>query len=423
MKKLIVLLAFVACVSGVNAQRYDKLVEVFVTPVAGQWSASLDETPAFKVSVIESGLPAQGTVDYVIKNDLTDRQLTGTVELVDGAATLAGIAPAEACFEQCSVVYRNAAGKEYKGLGTMAFAPEQVVPVVENPADFDEYWQKAIAQCRKGDLNVELSPLPERSTKKVDAYRMSFSAGPAGKFYGMLAVPKGEGPWPAVVQYPGAGVYAIDPNIALAEKGVITLAFNIHGIAPDLPAEVYNDLAAGALKAYPTINVEDADNYYYRRVVQGAVRAIDAVRSLPECNGRVATYGGSQGGYLSIVTAALVPDVAFVAANYPALSDMAAYTRYQTGGWPHHLKAEANRTPAAMHTLSLYDTVNFARRLAVPGFYSFGLNDLTCAPRTGYGVYNSITAPKQLFVAPLTGHYTTSEQRDATTAALLSALK
>lgn len=407
---------------GVQA-RYDNLVEVFVTPVAADWDLPLSASPDFKVTVLESGLPAKGTVDYVIKNDLTAKELKGSVTLTNGTATLKGIKPTASCFEQCSVTYRNTQGKEYKGMGTIAFAPQGITPVVENPKDFDEYWQRALEQCRKGDLDVQLTPLPERSTKKVDVYRMSFSAGPAGRFYGMLAVPVGDGPWPAVIQYPGAGIYAIDPNIALAEKGLITLAFNIHGIAPDLPAEVYADLSAGALKAYPTINVEDADNYYYRHVIQGAVRAIDAVRSLPQSNGSVATFGGSQGGYLAIATAALCPDVTFVAANYPALSDMAAYTRYQTGGWPHHLKAQANRTPGAMHTLSLFDTVNFARRLKVPGYYSFGYNDLTCAPRTGYAVYNSISAPKQLFTAPLTGHYTTPEQRDATTNAIVNALK
>lgn len=410
-------------ICAINAYaKYDHIVDVFVTPKAGNWTVPLNANPDFEVMVLESGLPAVGTIEYKIFNDLSPKTITGSVALVNGKASLKGIKAKASCFEQCSVTYTNPAGAKYSGMGTIAFYPEGIKPVVEDPKDFDQYWQKAIEQAQ-GDLNIELTPLPDRSTKKVDVYRMSFSAGNAGRFYGMLSVPKGDGKYPAVVQYPGAGVYVIDPNYALAEKGMMCLTFNIHGIAPDLAVQVYSDLAAGALRSYYTINMDNPENYYYRKVVQGAVRAVDAMKALPFSNGKVAVSGGSQGGYLSVAVAALNPNVCFLSCNYPALSDMAAYTKYTTGGWPHIVKNEANRTPEIMHTLSLFDTVNFARRLKTPGLYSFGYNDLTCAPRTCFGVYNSITAPKELLIAPLTGHYTTQEQRDAVINALEKGLR
>src|SRR5690606_26072145 len=92
----------------------------------------------------------------------------------------------------------------------------------------------------------------------------------------------------------------------LAEKGVITLQIGIHGIPVTDEAKLYTSLSAGALKGYPFFNLDDRDQYYYKRVYLGCVRAVDYLFSLPEFDGgNLAVWGGSQGGALSIITASL----------------------------------------------------------------------------------------------------------------------
>jgi hypothetical protein len=56
----------------------------------------------------------------------------------------------------------------------------------------------------------------------------------------------------------------------------------------------------------------------------------------------------------------------------------------------------AQATPAKIATATYYDTVNFAKRLKVPGYYNWGYNDETCPPTAAYAAYNLITAPKTL---------------------------
>jgi cephalosporin-C deacetylase-like acetyl esterase len=56
----------------------------------------------------------------------------------------------------------------------------------------------------------------------------------------------------------------------------------------------------------------------------------------------------------------------------------------------------SHRTPEKIETSKYYDVVNFARRLRVPGLYSWGYNDATCPPTSMYSAYNVITAPKTL---------------------------
>jgi pimeloyl-ACP methyl ester carboxylesterase len=63
-------------------------------------------------------------------------------------------------------------------------------------------------------------------------------------------------------------------------------------------------------------------------------------------------------------------------------------------------------------TSRYYDVVNFARRVTVPGLYSWGFNDETCPPTSMYAAYNVITAPKRLMLAYDKGHQSTQEQVD-----------
>jgi cephalosporin-C deacetylase len=70
-----------------------------------------------------------------------------------------------------------------------------------------------------------------------------------------------------------------------------------------------------------------------------------------------------------------------------------------------------------------YDGVNFARRITVSGWYSFGYNDEVVPPTSSYGLYNSVKAPKTLSLYQMTGHYWYQEQWDEWQAWIIQQLK
>jgi cephalosporin-C deacetylase-like acetyl esterase len=265
-------------------------------------------------------------------------------------------------------------------------------------------------------LDARRTLAPELSTAAVDVYHVSLQNIGRARVFGMLAEPKAPGKYPAILGVPGAGVHKIAPLIELAEKGAITLAIGIHGIPLTLDAGVYAALANGALNGYWAYNLDSRDRYYYRRVYLGCLRANDYLTSLPNWNGRdLGVTGGSQGGALSIVTAGFDPRVKALAASYPALADLAGYTEGRAGGWPHMFRAagaNSHRTKEKLETAAYYDVVNFARRVKVPGIYTWGYNDQTCPPTSMYAAYNVIPGPKQLVLALETGHGRVPEQSD-----------
>jgi len=168
----------------------------------------------------------------------------------------------------------------------------------------------------------------------LNLQNVGMSAAPS-RFYGVLCERKAPGKYPALLCVPGAGVRPYRGLAALAARGMITLQVGIHGIPVTREQSVYDSLGAGALANYNAFGLDHRDRYYFRRVYLGCVRANDFLTSHPKWDGvHLAVTGGSQGGALSIVTAALVPRVKGLAAYYPALADVIGYLQNQAGGWP-----------------------------------------------------------------------------------------
>lgn len=389
-------------------------LDIVVSPDKSDWNYAVGEGVTFHVSVTQSGraVPVEN-VRYFVKEEKMDALQEGPLKLTDGKATISAKGMNKPGFLRCEV-FATIDGKEYRGLGTAAFAPESIKPTVEMPADFEEFWKKGKAELSEIPVDAKMIHIPERSTETVDVYHVNFQNIRNSRIYGVLTVPKGAGKFSAILQVPGAGIRPYSGDVAKAAKGAITLQIGIHGIPIDLPQEVYANLGSGGLNNYWNFNMSNKDLYYYKRVYLGCVRAVDFLTSLPQFDGQnLGIQGGSQGGALAIITAALDPRIKYLSSMYPALSDMTGYLHGRAGGWPHMFAGnnlQYFNNPESIKTLSYYDVVNFARILKTPGFYSWGYNDDTCPPTSYYSAYNEIKAPKEVFVVPETGHWTYPEQ-------------
>ena len=209
-----------------------------------------------------------------------------------------------------------------------------------------------------------------------------------------------------------------------SEKGIVVFEIGIHGIPVNLDSIVYENLRFGALLGYPTFNLDNRDEYYYKRVYLGCLRSVDFIFSLPEFDGsNLIVMGGSQGGALALATAALDKRVKTILCTHPALSDLMGYQHGRAGGWPHMFAKKEHLTKEKIETSRYYDAVNFARLISIPGFYSLGYNDETTPPTSLYATFNSIKAPKTFFIDKETGHAVTQAQRNKQIEFILQTLK
>lgn len=408
---------------SVFSQPATTLIKVIVSPDHKDWTYKLSEEAKFSVQVLKYGnLLDNVTIDYQMGPEMLPDVIKQGVVLKNGKTELSGSMKVPGFYRVRVLAIVD--GKKYEGMATAGFEPEKIQPTVKNPADFDSFWSNAIAEARKINLDPRITLMPERCTSEANVYHISFQNEAYGsRIYGILSKPVKPGKYPAILRVPGAGIRPYSGDTKAAADGFIFLEIGIHGIPVNLDIEVYNNLGSGALSSYYTIRMNDRDAFYYKRVYLGCVKAIDFIFSLPEFNGTdVAVTGGSQGGALTIVTAALDKRIKYMAATYPALCDLTGYLYKRAGGWPNYFK-NAEPKPGEVETLGYYDVVNFARRITIPGFYTWGFNDDTCPPTSMYSAYNVINAPKVLQIFQETGHWTYPEQSWNSTSWLYSKLK
>jgi cephalosporin-C deacetylase len=416
----------VAASNGACApQGVDSTVKLTVTPDHADWRYHVGDTARFTVTLRRGGGAVANTP---VKVEIGPERMTPTrvesLELATGARSVAATLAAPGFLRATATATID--GVKYTQLATVAYDPEKLVSPTPTPADFMEFWTRTIEAARRVPLEPVMTRMPERSTKDVDAYHIAFQHFRTGShIYGILSVPTKPGKYPAMLVVPGAGVRPYFPDVKTASRGVIHLAIGIHGIPVDRDSLLYNELRATALLDYKTAGIEGRDTYYYKRVYAAVVRAGDFLLGLPQWDGvHYAVQGGSQGGGLTLVAAALDPRVTAISVSYPALADQFGYFIGRAGGWPHAFADTASVRALAekKETVAYYDAVNFARLVKVPGIYAWGFNDPTVPPTASYATYNAITAPKETVIVPETAHNRVPAQTERMNAWLLERL-
>ena len=384
-------------------------VTVVAEPDHADWTYHVGETAQFTAYAIKENVRLTDCeITYSYGPDKQDAVHSATVRTGrDGLAHFSVPGATTPGFTSVRVKV-SLDGRDYKSMTNIAFDPLDIRPTTTMPDDFEQYWRSAVAKASALPMRPTLRHSAAESNDRVDVYYVRLQSYREGTHvYGVLTVPKTPGRKPAILRLPGAAVRSYNGPHELAYEGFVVLEIGVHGIPVDQSPEVYEQLENSALDSYTTIGIDHRDTYYYKRVILGCVRAVDYLCTRDDVDTtRIATYGGSQGGMLSIMTAALSPRVSALFSYFPAYCELTAYRHGRGGGWP-HLFRDPNEPnlEARMQVSRYYDTVNFARLLRVPGFYAWGYNDPACCPPSTYSAYNVITAPKQLQVGRDTGHW------------------
>ena len=411
---MIVLLSTIFNTISVFAENYPYRSDYLWTTVPNHadWLYKTGEKAKVEVGFYLYGMPQDIEVNYEIGPDMMPATTTGKVTLKNGRATIDMGTMKKPGFLDLRLTAQKG-DKKYQHHVKVGFSPEQLKPYTKNPADFDAFWKATLEEARKTPVSVSCKHVDKYSTNETDCYLLKIKTDNRHSIYGYLTKPKDNKKHPMVLCPPGAGIKTIkEPmrNIFYAKNGFIRLEMEIHGLNPEMTDEQFKEITAAFdyENGYLTNGLDSRDNYYMKHVYVACVRAIDYLCSLPEWDGKnVFVQGGSQGGALSLITAALDPRVTACVANHPALSDMAGYLDNRAGGYPHFNRLKNMFTPEKVATMAYFDVVNFARRITCPVYLTWGYNDNVCPPTTSYIVWNLITAPKDKLITPINEHWTT----------------
>jgi cephalosporin-C deacetylase-like acetyl esterase len=293
-----------------------------------------------------------------------------------------------------------------KAVAAAAFDPTKIEPTARVPSDFDDFWEASKKELAAVPMDPQLVKSDMNSTDLVTCYKISLANVGGKRVHGWLSVPRGKGPFPAILTLPGAGVSAIGPDRDHAKLGALSMNIIIHDLPVDETKEFYKNQAAGPLKDYRDIGWDDRDKNYYRAVILGCIRSIDYLVSRPDFNGRdLGVTGGSQGGGLTLITSGLDPRVTLAAPAIAALCEHSGKAFGRISGWPHWLaRAPEDKAARILDTSGYYDAVNFARKFKGKSLHAVGFIDEVCAPTTVCAAFNVHPEPKTMIASPLLGH-------------------
>lgn len=415
MKRLLITLFCVMAIVSLSAQIRGNNIVVTVEPDHQDWHYKTGEKAQFVVEVRKSGtLLDNVSIDYAAGPEMY-QDIKKSLVLKDGSLKLAGTMKQPGFYRVDVTAHVD--GKDYKGACGAAFDPEQLQPSTVMPNDFSDFWQKAIAEARKTELNPTKRLLPERCTKDVNVYEVSFqNILPNYRTYGILCVPVKAGKYPALLRVPGAGVRPYEGDIWTASHGAITLEIGIHGIPVTMEQKVYDDIYHGALNWYWEFYTNDRDKNYYKRVILGCIRALDYIEEYTSWNGKeLGVTGSSQGGFLTLATAGLDKRITYYAPIHAALCDHTNSLKGIACGWPHYFYWNKGKgKEKEIETSRYYDGINFARLITdkQTGWFSFGYNDDVVPPTTAWETYNTVKGPKEISPYQATWHFWFQEQWD-----------
>lgn len=292
------------------------------------------------------------------------------------------------------------------------------VPERSEPADFDTFWNKTLTESLALAEPARYSEI-DAGYRELVTEDVTFSGFGGHPIRGWMLRPRhAPGPLPTIVTYIGygGGRGLVGEWTALPSAGFAHFVMDTRGQGSGhRTGDTPDGEATGPhLGGFMTMGIHDPNEYYYRRLFTDAVLAVRAAQEHPAVDaGRVLVSGGSQGGAISLASAALAPavlDVPPVAAivDVPFLSHVRHATRIvDTPPYSElvrYLRTRRHSEAEVFGTLDYFDGVNFAARAALPALFSVGLLDDICPPSTVYAAYNHYAGEKRMNVYEFNGH-------------------
>ena len=288
-------------------------------------------------------------------------------------------------------------------------------PEIQEPADFDSFWQSTLNEARQYPINARFEPF-DAGLKLMDVFDTTFAGFGGQDIKGWLILPaKSDKKLPCVVEYIGYGGGRGSPIDWLAWPAAGYALFMMDtrgqgyswqtGDTPDIEDEAPHPHYPG----FMTRGVLSPYTYYYRRVFTDAVRAVEAVKEHPNVDAtRIAVSGSSQGGGITLAVAGLSEDVKVAMPSEPFLCHYRRATQLvDTDPYSeitNYLKIHRDKVETVFQTLAYFDGVNFAARASARALFSTALMDMVCPPSTVFAAYNRYAGPKDIEVYEYNGH-------------------
>ncbi|MGC8782063.1 MAG: alpha/beta fold hydrolase [Anaerolineae bacterium] len=286
------------------------------------------------------------------------------------------------------------------------------------PADFDAYWDRALAEMHSLDPQVTLVPA-EFQAPFAECFHLYFTGVGGARVHAKLLRPKhATAPHPALLMFHGYSGNSGDwaDKLGHVARGCTVAALDCRGQGG--LSEDAGDVTGNTLRGHIVRGLADAlagrpEKLLFRQIFLDTAQLARIVMAMPDVDpDRVGATGGSQGGALTVACAALEPRIKRAAPVFPFLSDYRrVWEMDQAKDAYQELKdyfrlfdPRHEQEDLIFEKLGYVDIQFLAPRIRGEVLWAMGLMDTICPPSSQFAAYNKITAPKALAIYPDFGH-------------------
>lgn len=286
------------------------------------------------------------------------------------------------------------------------------------PADFDAYWNAALAEMEALDAQVELVP-SEFQVAFAECFHMYFTGVGGARVHAKLVRPKAAKiPHPAVLMFHGytgdSGDFS--DKLAYVAAGFTVAALDCRGqggLSEDAGGVSGNTQHGHIIRGLDDAVHGQPEKLLYRQIFLDCAQMAKIVMEMPDVDPkRVGATGGSQGGALTVACIGLEPRIQRAAPVFPFLSDYKrvwdmdqakdAYSELKE--YFRHFDPNHEKEEAIFEKLGYIDIQFLAPRIRSNVMWAIGLMDTICPPSSQFAAYNKITSQKALTIYPDFGH-------------------
>jgi cephalosporin-C deacetylase len=280
------------------------------------------------------------------------------------------------------------------------------------PADFEAYWERALAQLAATPDEYTLTPHP-LSSDFAEAFELRFKGVGGSEVFVKYIRPKGKTGCPCILQFHGYSWFTGDWSSKLnwVAQGFAIAAMECRGQGGhSQDTTVYE---GPTIRGHIIRGLEGpADDMYFRNVYLDTAQLARIVSNFPEIdNERLGAMGGSQGGALTLACASLAP-IKKAAPMYPFLCDYKrvwqmdlAKGAYEELSYYFRMRDPRHEREDEIFTKLGYIDLQFlAPRIKADVLLLGALMDTITPPSTYFAAYNKIQSNKKHVIYPDFGH-------------------
>lgn len=248
--------------------------------------------------------------------------------------------------------------------------------------------------------------LKENLNLEIKGTSFSFDASLNTRVYGSLFFAEKSRRNICIIMYHGLGAHThtqgyIDLAHMWTEQGYDVIGMDIRhqgGLTRGYPRVSENGLY--------TSGYESFDSYYYTQIYIDSYLLVEVAKHIFPNHFLIAN-GGSQGGALALISAALHPDIDLCIADMPSNTDIPFLMHYSESRFRDFrllIELNPNRRNYIEELLIEIDVLSYTDMIRVPTLLASGSNDNICPTVTTEKLYNLLKCKKDLKIYEGFGH-------------------